>query len=216
MSLTLYYHPLASFCWKPLIALYENATAFTPHLVDLANEQSRNEFYKVWKMGQFPVLMDSERKQIVPQSSAMIEYLSLYYPGEVKLIPQNAEAAWEARRWDSFYDTYVHVSMQKIVTDVIRPEGKHDPFGVDDARATIRDAYEVLEVRMHGKTWCVGEAFSIADCSAAPALFYANKVEPLGGYKALASYLERLQNRPSFSRVIEEAQPYFHMFPYKG
>ena len=217
MSLTLYYHPLASFCWKPLIALYESKTPFTPHLVDLGNEEARGAFHKIWPMGEFPVLRDEKRGQMIPQSASIIEYLALHYSEASMLIPSNPEQALEARRWDQFYDSYVQVPMSKIVTDTLRPPGKNDSFGVEESHATLRTAYDVLEVQMKGKTWALGDAFSLADCSAAPALYYANQVEPFEStHKLLAAYMKRLEQRPSFARVLEEAKPYFHMFPYKS
>jgi glutathione S-transferase len=215
MSLTLYYHPLASFCWKPLIAFYEGKIPFFAHLVDLGDEKSRNDFLKIWPMGEFPVLHDKHREQIIPQSSTIIEYLSLYY--ESSMISANQEQALETRRWNEFYDNYLHVPMQKIVADCMRPAAEKDSKGVAEARDVIQSSYGILERAMKGKTWAVGDAFSMADCSASPALFYADKVEPLGvKYPSLLSYLERLKQRPSFARVLEEATPYFHMFPYRN
>ena len=220
MSLILYYHPLASFCWKPLIALYENQTSFTPKLVDLGDENSRDAFFKIWPIGEFPVLEDSQKdsktNKIIPQSASIIEYLNLHYSGSSKMIPADLELAFETRHWDGFYDDYLHAPMQAIVGDCIRPADKRDPMGTDEFHQTIRTSYDILEKRMTGRTWAVGDTFTMADCSAAPALFYADKVEPLGNkYPSLSSYLARLKQRPSFARVLEEAKPYFHMFPYK-
>lgn len=217
MSLILYYHPLASFCWKPLIALYENETPFIPHLIDLGSEESREDLLKVWPMGEFPVLRDEKKKHIVPQSAIIIEYVSLHYPGKVNLIPFDPELALETRQWDQFYDSYLQIPIQKIVSDIFRPVGKNDPIGVEEAHASLLPAYDVLEKRMKEKMWSVGETFTMADCSAAPALFYANKVEPFENtHPILAQYLDRLNQRASFARVLEEAKPYFHLFPYKG
>jgi glutathione S-transferase len=217
MALTLYYHPLSSFCWKALIALYENQTPFTPLLVDFGNEESRGALFKVWPMGEFPVLQDREKNQIVPQSSVLIEYLHLNYPGAVPLIPADPNQALEARRWNEFFDTYIHVHMQKIVADVMRPDGKKDPVGVDGARDMILTAYGVLEDRLKDRTWAAGETFTMADCAAYPALFYGNKVAPFEKkHPSLTRYFARLKQRPSCARVLEEAQPYMHYFPYKG
>jgi glutathione S-transferase len=216
MSLILYYHPLASFCWKALIAFYENEVPFKPLLVDLGDENSRDDFYKVWPMGEFPVLRDEKNAQLIPQSSIIIEYLHLHHPGAVALIPADPDKALEARKWDRFFDGYVHEPMQKIVGNVIRPPGKNDFFGAEEAHDTLRTAYELLENHLKGKTWVAGDTFTIADCAACPALFYADKVEALGDtHPHLANYLGRLKERPSFARVLEEAKPYFHMFPYK-
>jgi len=216
MSLKLYYHPLASFCWKPLIALYENATPFEKVLVDLGDAKARASFYEIWPIGQFPVLVDTSFDKLIPASSAIVEYLNLAHPGPVPLIPDDAWFAMEARRWDRFLDDYVHVPMQKIVGDVLRKEGESDAIGVAEARAMIAKAYGVLEVEI-GDRWMLSEKFTMADCAAAPALFYANKVAPFKDeFPKLKAYLARLETRASFARVLHEAEPFFQYFPYKG
>ena len=215
MSLTMHLHPLASFCWKPLIALYENGTPFDAVVVDLGNEQSRAAFLKLSPTGKMPVLRDEALGQTVPESTIVIEYLAAYYPGPVTLIPGDIDLAREVRTADRFYDFYVQEPMQKIVGDRLRPQGRTDPFGVEQARAQLRGSYAIIEKEMQSRTWAVGEAFTMADCAAAPALFYANKVEPFGDrYPAVTGYHDRLLARPSVARVIEEAQPYFKLFPY--
>jgi glutathione S-transferase len=214
MALELYFHPLASFCWKVLVALYENDTPFDPILVDLADEKSRTDFEKIWPIGKFPVLRDRASGGTIAESSNIIEYLALHHPGKVELAPADPERALEVRRLDRFFDHYVHEPMQKIVTDRIRPAGKNDSYGVEQARRTIRTAYGMIEGDMRARTWAAGDAFGMADCAAAPALHYANRVEPLGAAHAnVASYLRRLEQRPSFARVLREAQPYFVHFP---
>ncbi|MEI8697483.1 MAG: glutathione S-transferase family protein [Mesorhizobium sp.] len=217
MSLTMHLHPLASFCWKPLIALYENGTPFTSVVVDLGNEQSRAAFLKLSPAGKMPVLRDEALDQTVPESTIVIEYLNAHYPGPVELIPADIDLARQTRLADRFYDFYVQHPMQKIVGDRLRPEGMTDPFGVEEARAQLRSAYAIIEQDMQSRTWGMGEAFTLADCAAAPALFYANKVEPFGDrYPAVRRYHDRLLRRPSVARVIEEAQPYFKLFPYNN
>ncbi|MER8730891.1 glutathione S-transferase family protein [Mesorhizobium sp. M0601] len=217
MSLTMHLHPLASFCWKPLIALYENGTPFTSVVVDLGNEQSRAAFLKLWPLGKMPVLRDEALDRTVPESTIVIEYLNAYYPGPVELIPADLDLARQTRLADRFYDFYVQEPMQKIVGDRLRPEGKTDPFGVEQARAQLRSSYAIIEQDMRSRTWAVGASFTMADCAAAPALFYANKVEPFGDeYPAVRRYHDRLLQRPSVARVIEEAQPYFKLFPYNN
>jgi glutathione S-transferase len=214
MSLALYYHPLASFCWKALIALYENDTPFTPHIVDLGNEASAAAFKKIWPIGRFPVLRDDARDRTVPESSTIIEYLTQHYPGRTALLPPDADGARQVRFRDRFYDLYVHHPMQKIVTDRIRPAGKSDPYGVEEARALMGTALGMVELDMGSRTWAMGEVFGMADCAAAPALYYADKVMPFAAtHPHAAAYLQRLAQRPSFARVLEEAQPYFKMFP---
>jgi len=214
MSLTLHYHPLASFCWKALIALYEKGTRFTPNLVDLRNETERAALLKLWPIGKFPVLRDDARGETVPESSIIIEYLDRHYPGPTRLIPENPELALQARLRDRFYDLYVHLPMQKIMGDRLRPADKRDPHGVEEARSMLRTSYRMIEQQMAAGTWAIGDAFSIADCSALPPLFYGNMVEPFGDtHNNVAGYFERLKARPSIARVMKEAEPYFGMVP---
>jgi len=214
MSLKLYLHPLSSFCWKALIALYENDTPFTPIIVDLSNESSRAKFKEVWPIGKFPVLRDEANEHTVPESSIIIEYLDVHYPGRTKLVPADPELARQVRFRDRFYDLHLHMSMQKVVGDRLRPESKRDPYGVEQAKALMQTAYGMIERDMGDKTWAMGDAFTMADCAAAPALFYANKVLPFGdAQKNVASYFGRLLERPSFARTVKEAEPHFSLFP---
>jgi glutathione S-transferase len=214
MKLKLYYHPLSSFCWKVLIALYENDTPFAPQSVDLSNEAERAGLLKMWPIGKFPVLRDDATDRTIPESSIIIEYLDQQYPGRTRFIPADPKQALQTRLRDRFYDLYVHLPMQKIVGDRLRPEGRKDPHGVAEADARIQSCYGMIDREVATKTWAMGEAFSIADCAAAPALFYANKVVPFGdGHANLTAYVERLKARPSFARVLSEAEPFFRMFP---
>jgi glutathione S-transferase len=213
MSLKLYYHPLSSFCWKALIALYENDTKFEPVLVDLSNAADREAFYKLWPIGKFPVLRDEARDWMVPESSIIIEYLAQHYPGRTKLVPADTDLARQVRMRDRFFDLNVQVPMQKITGDRFRPADHKDAFGVKQARDQLRTACEMIEGEMGSKQWSMGDAFTMADCAAAPALFYADKVMPLAGeFKNAAAYLQRLSQRPSFARVLKEAEPYMAMF----
>jgi glutathione S-transferase len=214
MSLTLHFHPLASYCWKPLIALHENGTPFVPNLVDLGNEAERAALLKLWPIGKFPVLRDEARDQTVPESSVIIEYLDRHYPGTTQFIPGDPDLALQTRLRDRFYDLYLHLPMQKVMADRLRPEGKRDPHGVEEARAQLRTSYRIIEAQMAGNTWAMGDAFSLADCAAFPPLFYGNMVEPFGdANKNVTAYFERLKTRPSVARVLAEAEPYFNMVP---
>jgi glutathione S-transferase len=214
MSLTLHFHPLASYCWKPLIALHENGTPFVPNLVDLGNEAERAALLKLWPIGKFPVLRDEARDQTVPESSVIIEYLDRHYPGVTQFIPGDPDLAQQTRLRDRFYDLYLHLPMQKVMADRLRPEGKRDPHGVEEARAQLRTSYRIIEAQMTGNVWAMGDAFSLADCAAFPPLFYGNMVEPFGdGNKNVSAYFERLKTRPSVARVLAEAEPYFSMVP---
>jgi glutathione S-transferase len=218
MSLTLHYHPLSSFCWKVLIALYENSTPFAPNSVNLGDPAERAALQKLWPIGKFPVLRDEARSETVPESTIIIDYLDRHYPGRTTFIPADAELALKTRLSDRFFDLYVHLPTQKIITDRLRPAEVKDPHGVAEARAQLRTSYDMIEQQTEqGQArgpWVMGEAFSLADCAAWPALFYGNMAEPLGAArKHLAAYFERLKARPSVARVVAEAEPYFHMVP---
>ena len=213
MSLTLYYHPLSSFCWKVLIALYENGTAFEGHVVDFGDESASAAFRELWPIGKIPVLRDDARNEVVPETSVIVEYLDQYYPGRTQLVPADLDTARQVRLWDRFHDLYVNQPMQTIVGDKLRPAGRTDPHGVEEAGRTLQIAYGMIERDMAARTWAAGDAFSMADCAAAPALFYANQLMPFDTHRNLAGYFDRLLDRPSVARVIEEARPYFHLFP---
>lgn len=216
MSLTLYLHPLASFCHKVLIALYENDIPFEANLVDFSNPGSAAAHIERWPVGKIPVLHDSVGNMVVAETSIIIEYLQQRYPGHVPLIPDDASLQLNVRLWDRFFDLYVSVPMQKIVGDRIRPEGATDPHGVAEAHATLETAYGMIEGQLYSAQWSCGEAFTMADCSALPALFFATIVHPIGDDRPmLRDYLERLLARPSVRRVLSEAQPYFKFFPYR-
>jgi glutathione S-transferase len=216
MALVLYYHPLASFCHKVLVALYENETAFEGRIVDLLDEASSAELRAFWPMGKIPLLRDEARSRAVPETSIIIEYLNQHHPGRVELIPADPERALQARLWDRFFDLYVSVPMQKIVGDRLRPSGQSDLAGVDQAKDTLKQAYAAAERQLEDRTWAIGDTFSMADCAAAPALFYADIVLPFSAsYPNTAAYFRRLTERSSFARVLSEARPYFHMFPLR-
>lgn len=213
-DLTLHAHPLSSYCWKVLIALYEAGTPFAAPLLELSDARARAEFYALWPMGKMPVLVDGTAGRTVPETSIIIEYLDRYAPAGRRMIPGDAEAALEVRAWDRFCDQFLQAPMQKIVGDRLRPADSRDPTGVAEARRTIEAAYGVFEAHMQGREWAAGPGFSLADCAAAPALHYADKVEPLRGRReALTGYLQRLEARPSFARVLDEARPFAHNFP---
>jgi glutathione S-transferase len=213
MTLRLYYHPLSSFCQKALIALYETGTAFTPQIVDLRDEKDRGAFLKLWPIGKFPVMKDEAHDRLVPESSIIIEYLAQYYPGKSTLVPADGDAARQARLRDRFFDLYLNMPMQKVIGDRMRPADKKDSLGVDQAKQQIKTAVDLLEGEI-GKAWAAGDAFTMADCAAAPALFYANMVAPfMDTHKNVAAYFQRLAKRPSYARVQKEAEPYLHLVP---
>jgi len=214
MSFELYYHPLASYCWKALIALYEADVPFEKRLVDLGDPKQRAAFLELTALGKFPLLRDAERDRCIPESSIVIEYLALHAPSAARLFPSSADALLEVRARDRFFDLYVMEPMAKIIDDKLRPENERDPHGVANAHARLDTAYLIAERFLRETGWAVGNDFSLADCSAAPALFYANKVHPLtSALPRSRAYLERLEARPSFARVLREAEPFMSMFP---
>lgn len=214
MTLKLYFHPFSSFCQKVLIALYENNTPFEPNIVDFGDTASRKEFLELWPVGRFPVLKDEGRDHFVPESSIIIEYLDQYYPGKTKFIPADQEQARQMRMRDRFFDLYVNVPMQKIVTDRLRPKDGRDPIGVDQAKDLLKTALGLVDEAMGSKTWAIGDHFTMADCAAAPALSYANTVMPFeASHPNVAAYLDRLRKRPSFARALKEAEPFWVNFP---
>jgi glutathione S-transferase len=210
MSLTLYAHPFASYCWKPLIALYENATPFTYRMVEDAAGWA--ELESLWPIKKFPLLRDGDAT--IAESSIIVEYLMRHYPGTAHMIPVNDDAALESRFMDRFFDNYVMGPMQTLVADRLRAESERDAKGVTDARKMLDVAYGWLEQRLAPLEWAAGSAFSLADCSAAPALFYADWVQPIGDrFPEVAAYRRRVLGRPSVARVIEEARPFRKFFP---
>ena len=213
MALTLYYHPLSSYCHKALIALYESGLAFTLQLVDLSDAAQNAAFKALWPVRKFPVLKDGDT--LIPESTSLIEYLALHYPEAAKLIPLNPEAAFEVRDRDRFFDLHVHSNMQKIIGDRIRPAESKDAFGVTQARDALDTALGLADKWMAKQQWAAGNAFGMADCAAAPTLFYTNLViAPLAGkHDNLAAYLGRMKQRPSYARALKEAEPYLHMVP---
>ncbi|TGL45665.1 glutathione S-transferase family protein [Leptospira perdikensis] len=213
-DLLLYIHPLASFCHKVLIALYENDTEFESRIVDLMQEESSAELLAYWPVGKIPLLRDRKREKTIPETSIIIEYLNEFYPGKVKLIPSDFSLALETRLWDRFFDLYISEPMQKIVVDRLRPEGQNDKLGVEQAYQRLPIAYDMLEGQLQSHSFVVSDNFSMADCSAVPALFYADTILSFRNtHPKLTAYFERLLERQSVKRTIVEASPYFHMYP---
>ena len=214
MTLILHYHPFSSYCQKVLVALYERDVPFEREVVDLGDPEQKAALERLWPMGKFPVLRDEARAVTVPESSLIVEYLDRAHPGPPPLVPADPDTALKARLWDRFFDHYVELPLQKAVGDTFRPEGVRDPHGVDEAKALLGRAYDLLEERLApGEAWVAGDDFTLADCGAAPALFYATMVHPFAGRPRLEAYYARLRARPSFVRAVDEARPFRHFFP---
>jgi glutathione S-transferase len=212
MTLKLYAHPFSSYCQKVLIALYENATPFEWRELSPDNRPLAEEFAALWPIKRFPMLVDEGHTVI--ESTIIIEYLGLHYPGPVPLVPDDRRAALEVRTMDRFFDNYLSTPQQKIVFDAMRPEAERDARGVADARAMLDTAYGWLDRTMADRTWAAGEHFSLADCAAAPSLFYADWTHRIGAaFPNVIAYRKRLLARPSFARAVDEARPYRPFFP---
>ena len=208
----LFAHPFSSYCQKVLIALYENALPFTFRMLDAEHPADRAEFARHWPIGKFPLLVDEGRP--VMESSIIIEHLQLRHPGPVRLIPEDPAAALEVRMLDRIFDNHVMGNAMRFVADALRPPERRDPVDVEQARTALETAYRWIDAWMEGREWAAAGVFSLADCAAAPSLFYADWVHPipdeLGNLKA---YRARLLARPSFARAVDEARPYRAFFP---
>lgn len=210
MNLQLLAHPFSSYSQKVLIALYENDTPFEFRILD--NAEAMHELGALWPLKRFPVLLDAGRT--VVEASTIIEHLGLYHPGPVRLVSADAKAALDVRGMDRFFDNYVSTPQQKIVFDALRPEADRDAFGVAEARAMLETAYGWLDRTIADREWACGDDFSLADCAAAPFLFYADWTHPIdAAFANVRAYRTRLLARPSFARAVDEARPYRPLFP---
>ena len=208
----LYGHPFSSYCQKVLIALYESATPFELRMLAPGEDEAAAEHAALWPLRKMPVLVDAGRT--IVEASIIVEYLDLHHPGPVRFVPADPRAALEVRLMDRFFDNYVMTPMQKVVLDALRGADERDPRGVAEAQAMLDTAYRWLEQRTGSSEWAAGDAFGLADCAAAPALFYADWVHPIGdGFPGVREYRRRLLARPSFARAVDEARPYRPFFP---
>jgi glutathione S-transferase len=213
MHYTLHHHPLSSYCQKVKIACYELGVAFEPRHVDLGDPQQRTAFLALWPTGKIPLLVADGR--VVPETSIMIEFLQQQHAGALPLLPREAQQRLEVRLWDRLCDQYVMTPMMAIVGNALRPPERRDPLIEESSLATLRMAYAMLERQLAGREWLAGGGFSMADCAAAPALFYAATLCPFPPESLqLAAYFERLVARPSVRRAWTEAQPYFANYPF--
>ena len=208
----LYAHPFSSYCQKALIALYENNIPFEWRMLYSADDTIATEHATLWPLKRMPVLVDEGRT--IVEASIIIEHLDLYHRGPVRFIPEDAVAALDVRMMDRFFDNYVMTPLQKIVGDRIRAAENRDSFGVTEARQLLDTAYQWLDKAMAGRQWAATNNFSLADCAAAPALFYADWAHPIHESRSnVRAYRQRLLARPSFARAVDEARPYRPLFP---
>jgi len=212
MKPQLFAHPFSSYCQKVLVAIYENGTAFDYRMLSPDQADTVEEWQSIWPIKRFPVLKDGENA--VMEATIIIEYLMLNYPGTVRLIPQDPQAALRTRMMDRFFDNYVMTPMQKVVFNQIRPEADRDAYGVKEAKAMLDDAYAWLDGVVAKTEWAAGDEFTLADCAACPSLFYADWVHPIPEtLPNTRAYRARLLARPSFARAIDEGRPYRAFFP---
>ena len=213
MPLRLYAHPFSSYSQKALIALYENDTPFDFRVLEHPAHPDFIEFARRWPIRRFPLLVDGERQ--VVEATCIVEYLQCHHPGPVRLIPEGADAALEVRMLDRFFDNYVSTPQQKVVYDRLRTEDAlRDPQGVADARTMLETAYAWLDTHMAGRTWAANETFSLADCGAAPFLFYADWTHAIDArFANVRRYRQRLLARPSVMRAVDGGRPYRAYFP---
>jgi glutathione S-transferase len=208
----LYYHPVSSYSQKTVMAFHEKGVTFEPKIVSLMDPQQKAEYRKVHPLAKLPLLVDEKAGRTIPESSIIIEYIDRHCPGGTKLIPDDPDLARQVRFKDRMMDLYVNDSMSKILFDGMRPEGKHDTIGVDDAKGRLDALFAVMDRDLEGKTWAMGDTFSMADCAAAPALAYCRMVHPFDAHKNLSAYASRLFERPSFAKVHKEAEPFLAAF----
>lgn len=212
MPLQLFAHPFSSYCQKALIAFYENDIPFTFRMLAPDEPANGEEFAALWPLKRFPILVDDGRT--IVEATSIIEHLAVRHPGPVRLIPDDPDAAVEARMFDRIFDNYVMTPQGKCVFDALRPAEERDARGVAEARAMLETSYAWLDQRMKGREWAVGDSFSLADCAAAPSLFYADWTHAIDErFAALIAYRRRLLARPSFARAVDEGRPYRAYFP---
>ena len=205
-------HPFSSYCQKALIAFYEKDIPFRFRIFGPEDEDAGREFAERWPVRRMPLLVDGARA--LSEATIIIEYVDRMPSSGPRLLPENPVAALDVRFLDRFFDNYVMTPMQKIVGDALRPADQRDPYGVDEARNMLDTAYGWLDRRIADREWIGGDGFSLADCSAAPSLFYADWAHPIGeGFSQVKAYRGRLLSRPSFARAVDEARPYRPFFP---
>lgn len=212
MPPALYGHPFSSYTQKVLIALYETATPFVFRQIGPETPEHAAEWQRRWPMGKFPLLADGARN--VAEASLIIEYLQQAYPGPVRMIPEDREAALEVRFMDRCFDLYVMDPVQLAVSSKLGQIPMAPEDGLKLARERLSRAYAWLDTALAGRTWAAGEDYTLADCAASPALFYADWVHPIPEhYTTLRAYRARLLARPSFARAVDEARYFRPFFP---
>jgi glutathione S-transferase len=212
VTLKLYAHPFSLYCQKALIALYENGTPFEWKLLSPEKPEVFAEFAELWPLRRFPIVVDGKR--VVTEATTIIEYLQLYHPGAMRFLPDDPKAALDVRNLDRFFDHYISTPLQRIVDDALRAAHQRDPNGVGQYRGQLETAYAWLDRYLEGRTWAVGDQASLADCAAAPALFYADWTHAIDPrFERVHAYRRHLLAWAPFARAVDEARPYRVLFP---
>ncbi|WP_422508275.1 glutathione S-transferase family protein [Stenotrophomonas sp. GZD-301] len=209
----LHVHPLSSCCQKVLIAAHVLGVSLDTRLLNLGDPVERAAFRALWPLGKMPLLV--EQGTCVGETSIIIEYLQLHHAAEgARLIPQDPAQALQVRFWDRVCDLYVMTPMQALTAALLQPDGDGGGAATEAARATLLNSYALLDRQLEGRPWLAGDSFSLADCAAAPALFYAVAYVPLpASHAALSAYVERLMAHAPVAAVIDAARPWFKYFP---
>jgi glutathione S-transferase len=211
LTLQLFAHPFSSYCWKVLIPLWADGTEFEYRNVDPSHPGVMEELRTLWPFGKFPILVDDGA--VIAETTCIIEHLQAHHPGPNVWIPEGDEGR-RVRFLDRFFDLYIQGNMQPAVNHALRPEGHGDAYGAEQGRKNLRLAYDWLEANLPDSEWATGDSFTLADCAAAPALFYADWIDPIGDARPrLSAYRARLLAHPPVSRAVEEARPYRAYFP---
>lgn len=212
MPITFYGHQFSAYCQKALVAFYEHGVDYTLRPIDFEDSEILAEFEKIWPLKRMPVIIDAGRTII--ESSVIIEHIDVHYNAGHQLVPHNPVKALETRFMDRFFDNYISTPQMTVVFDVLRDPKDRDPYGVSKAKDLLETSYGWLNAQMADRHWAAGDDFTLADCAAGPALFYAHWTHPIDRkYSHLHAYRDRLMARPSFARCIKEAKPFRHLFP---
>jgi glutathione S-transferase len=212
MSLALYGHPFSSYTQKVLIALYENNTPFEFRSLGPDTPQHVADWQRRWPLNKFPLLVDEARN--IAEASIIVEYLLIMHPGPVRLLPVDPMAMLDVRFLDRFFDLHVMTQTQNAVGGALTGDPVKRQEGLALAAQKLERAYAWLEGHLSDKTWAAGADFTLADCAAAPSLFYADWTHPISeAYPVLRAYRSRLLARPSFARAVDEARPFRPLFP---
>lgn len=203
----LYYHPISTYSQKVLMALYEKNIEFTPHIVNLMDEVSKKEYREIYPLGKVPLLM-CEEDHMIPESSIIIEYLDTHYNSGIQLIPEDKDTARQVRFIDRMQDNYLNENIVTLIFEGMKPADKQDPEKQAKAKEQLDIMYQYMNKQYNETTFAKGDNFTMADCSAVPALFYAQQIYPFEQFEGIKAYFKRVSERPSYQKILAEAQPH--------